>query len=376
MSLNPASWSKRTKVIVSIAILLLTIALVLAGFAWHNHSIKTNCRNQQETFAKQNAQLDDLATKAKETLALVSPSGDASPAAHTDGFLDSDGANDRIGNLKSALAKASELTDLSAPSCVNGKDLRNIRSLTESRTKAFDSLSSANQELSDAIAKFRLDKAASQAKADMDSAKAELDKAIANTDSVLTSVTDSGLLSSNSEAKDLADQLRATKDAEASDKVEVDSYDNALATIERAKAIRDKAAKLTELSNKLSALSNPSATSQSTNTVQASGNWQASAGANTAPSNSAGGSGLGGSSEGGCYCYPGSELTVCGSGPPAPGSLPIGSPACGVHDTYTGPPVWFGYSCPNHPGADRVTYRSTNGWTQDSASADCGAPVS
>ena len=377
MFTNPRHWSKKTRVIACLSALALFVILSAGAFIWHGYAIKRDCNAQSQKINDQSTLLADSLKQAKDILISIDPPKDGQLLAHSEGFKDSKNGAELIKKLNDSIEQASKVKSSDVDyTCTNSAQLNAIKTETSKRDHILESLDQNLKSLESDLDSFRLDKASKQATSDMQKAKSELENAIKSADEALKAGDDSGLLDSNAEAKAIYDELKTLRQANSSDEVKVDTYDNAVSSIKRAKDINDRAAKLTELSHKLSGALNPGPPSQQNPATYYNAG-------STDNNDLASGQGAvtGGDSSyiptGGCVYGIGENegFTQCGSlvdpnNPPPgySGTRPAPKP-------YTGPPMWTYFRCPNEPGIDNMIYRSTNGWTQESASAHCGAPV-
>lgn len=372
MSTNPRHWSKKTRVIACLSALAIIVVLSAGAFIWHGYAIKRDCKDQSQKINDQSTRLTNSLEQAKDTLASIDPPKDGQLLAHSEGFKDSDNGAELVKKLSDSIEQASKIKSSDVHStCTNSAQLKAIKTETSKRDQILESLDQNFKSLKSDLDSFRLDKASKQATSDMQQAKSDLENAIKSAEETLKAGDDSGLLDSNAEAKAIYDELKTLRQANSSDEVKIDTYDNAVSSIKRAKDISDRVAKLTELSQKLSDALNPAPPSQQ-NPVSY---------ANADSSAVSGDGGGGGDSSytptGGCVYGIGENegLTQCGSFVDPNNPPPGYSATRPAPKPYTGPPMWTYFRCPNEPGIDTMIYRSTSGWTQESASAHCGAPV-
>lgn len=349
-------WSTRKKVIAAVVAVLLVVGVAGGTLVWSSHQTKKKCAQQTELFTAQASQFDTAIADAKAALELADK-----PAPHADGYADSDEGKAQIEQLNKAVDKAEKSkADSSKPGCATRSELKTITGLTGERGKTIDELDSSAAQFNESLGKWRLGKASEQAKAGMDKAKSGLEQARKDADAQLSAVDGDGSLGANEAVKVAYDELKKAKDAlaEPSFEVKAESYDEATATIKQADELNKKIA---GLNAKSKALADAIASSRAPQTqpAQNQGGTGASQGWNggAAATNQSYG---GGASESNPNLQSGFGSTK--HWPSAPSK-----PADG--------PLWIGQSCPNHPGADSVTYRASKGWDQASASADCGKPV-
>ena len=347
-------WSTHKKVIAAVVALVIVAGLVAGGLAWSSHQTKKKCAQQSELFTTQASEFDKAIGDAKAALELATK-----PAPHADGYADSDEGKAQIEQLNKAVDKAEKSkADSSKPGCATRSELKAITGLTSERGKTIDELNSSAEQFNESLGKWRLNKASEQAKAGMDKAKTDIEQARKDADAQIAAVDADGSLGANGAVKAAYDELKKAKEAlaEPSFEVKAENYDEATATIKQAdelsKKIADLNAKTKALADAIAAAKAPAQAQQrQANVGQSSSGWSYG----------------GGAAQSGGYQSGGGSQDLSGYGrndwstvPPAPSG---------------NGPLWIGQLCPNHPGADSVTYRASKGWDQASASADCGKPV-
>ncbi|EPD32944.1 hypothetical protein HMPREF9306_01252 [Propionimicrobium lymphophilum ACS-093-V-SCH5] len=350
-------WPARKKIIAAVIAVLLVAGVAGGTLAWSSHQTKKNCAKQTELFGLQNDKLDKAIADAKAALELATK-----PAPYADGYALSDEGKAQIEQLNKAVDKAEKSkADSSKPGCATRSELKAITGLTGDRGKTIDGLNSSVEQFSESLGKWRLGKASEQAKAGMDKAKTDIEQARKDADGQIAAVDEDSSLSVNGQVKAAYDELKKAKEslAEPSFEVKAENYDEAAATIKNAdelnKKIADLNAKTRALADAIAAARAPQ-TQPAQNQVgtRSSQGWNGGA---AATNQSYGG----GASESNPNLQSGFGSTRNW------GSSAPNKPADG--------PLWIGQLCPNHPGADSVTYRASKGWDQASASADCGKPV-
>lgn len=276
--LNPATWTRRTRLIAGGAALALVLAGTGTGFAYHQYAIDRDCQVQTELFGSQKTELTKAVKDAKAALALVE--GDKA-AAHTTGFTEwnrdivpttesidqsadtaqsdapqsaeaaqsSASASASIdgktltADLKKAIDSAKKRTKDAAPKqCSTGDDLNAIEALTSSRQADLDALTAQTKAFTAAVDDYRLKTAATKAASSMDTAKADLAAAQKAATDQLAVVDADTALSSETEIKSRYDALKKTENDShsVSTTVTVSTYDEAVASIEKAKAVAAK----------------------------------------------------------------------------------------------------------------------------------------
>ena len=353
-------WPARKKIIAAVIAVLLVAGVAGGTLAWSSHQTKKNCAKQTELFGLQNDKLDKAIADAKAALELATK-----PAPHADGYAESDEGKAQIEQLNKAVDKAEKSkADSSKPGCATRSELKAITGLTGDRGKTIDGLNSSVEQFNESLGKWRLGKASEQAKAGMDKAKSGLEQARKDADAQLSAVDADGSLGANGAVKAAYDELKKAKEALANPDFEVKAgtYDEAEAAIKKAdelnKKISDLNAKTKALADAIDGAKAP-AQAQPSQPESAGGAGQTWAGG--ASSSAANQSYSGGASAPDPNLQSGFGSTQ-NWGSSTPNKQSTGN-------------VWIGQGCPNHPGADFITYRESNGWNEASAAANCGAPV-
>ncbi|MDK7734550.1 hypothetical protein QP568_09670 [Propionimicrobium lymphophilum] len=351
-------WPTRKKVIAAVVALVVVAGLVAGGLAWSGHQTKKKCASQVELLATQDSQLDKAIADAKAALKLADE-----PAPHADGYAESDEGKAQIEQVNKAVDKAEKSkADSSKPGCVTRSELKKITELTGERGKTLDGLNKSVEGFKTSLDKWRLGKASEQAKTGVDKAKADIEQARKDADAQIAVVDGDSSLSANGQVKAAYDELKKAKEALANPDFEVKAgtYDEAAASVKKADELNKKIA---DLNAKTRALADAIAAAKAPAQAQPAQQSQANAG----QTGNGGWSYSGGAAQSGVYQGGGDSQDLSGytkhdwnTVPPAPSG---------------NGPMWIGQRCPNHPGADSVTYRASNGWDQASATADCGGPV-
>ena len=247
---DPNDKSKRNKIIVIIiAIIALMCALMgITAAILHPHSQveqAATCQNQQQTFADKQAQLDQTIQDAKDALASVDASlepGEGTRLMHTDGFPLSAEGQKAIADLDKATDKAKKFkNDNTAPQCPGEQDYASI-------DEAIKTLKGQTQSFIATRDAYRLSKATDEANDLMESSKSDLATAQKNASEQLAIVETDPKMQSNSTVKAAYDTLKAVTNEShtLSTTVTVTSYDEAVASIEKANAVEQKATDVTE----------------------------------------------------------------------------------------------------------------------------------
>ena len=249
--LNPATWSKKTKIIAAGAALALVLAGVGGGFAYNQYAIARDCTVQSELFADQKADLDKAVKDARAALDTVmapEKSGEEDKRlAHTDDFeLSADGQK-AINALGKTINAVTAHDDDTAPQCQSRDDLTALTALTDARAADLEALKAQTKTFTETVDKYRLDKAAEEAKTSMDKAKSDLAAAQKGATDQLAVVDGDTALQGDTTVKAAYDALKQTEadSHSASTTVTVTTYDEAVASIEKAKTVEQKAAEVT-----------------------------------------------------------------------------------------------------------------------------------
>ena len=314
---NPKLWSKRKKIIAAVVAIVLTLAGITTGVVVSHVQHQKECQARQVTFTEKKTQLDQAISKAHEALATVDESvkeGEGSRLAHTDGFSAADEGKAATAALNDAITKAEDAKKAEANKdgaqvkCLDKQDVTDA----EAALKAVE-----DQTLSFTTARdaYRLKKATDEANAKMGAAKSNLAQAQKDADEQIKIVDEDSQMASDGNVKAAYDALKNVNNEShsISTTVTADSYDEAVASIEKAKAADQKA---TDVKNAQEALKNAIASYQSAKAAQAAASQRpssnsgsqsrpystgggSSSGSTGGSSSSNGGSSSGGSSSGG-----------------------------------------------------------------------------
>lgn len=250
--LNPATWSKKTKIIAAGAALALVLAGVGGGgFAYNQYAVARDCTVQSELFADQKADLDKAVKDARAALDTVmthEKSGEEDKRlAHTDDFeLSADGQK-AINALGKTINAVTAHDDDTAPQCQSRDDLTALTALTDARAADLEALKAQTKTFTETVDKYRLDKATEEAKTSMDKAKSDLAAAQKGATDQLAVVDGDTSLQGDTTVKAAYDALKQTEadSHSASTTVTTGTYDEAVASIEKAKTVEQKAAEVT-----------------------------------------------------------------------------------------------------------------------------------
>ena len=314
---NPKLWSKRKKIIAAVVAIVLTLAGITTGVVVSHVQHQKECQARQVTFTEKKTQLDQAISKAHEALATVDESvkeGEGSRLAHTDGFSAADEGKAAINTLTDAIHKAQDAKKAEADKdgaqvkCLSQQDVTDAEAAlkaVEDQTQSFITARDA----------YRLKKATDEANSKMDTAKSNLAQAQKDADEQIKIVDGDSQMASDGNVKAAYDALKNVNNEShsISTTVTADSYDEAVASIEKAKAADQKA---TDVKNAQEALKNAIASYQSAKAAQAAASQRpssnsgsqsrpystgggSSSGSTGGSSSSNGGSSSGGSSSGG-----------------------------------------------------------------------------
>lgn len=251
--IDPRTWSTRNKIIaVVIAIVLALTGITAAVISSHSGDAK-NCASYQEILTGKTAQLDQAIQDAKDALATVDASlkpGEGTRLAHTDGFpLSSEGqaAINDLSKAVDAAKKAKEAEDAKANDPANSKKKCSDKQDTTSIDAAIKAIKDQTQSFIDVRDAYRLTKATDEANELMDTAKSNLATAQQSAAEQIAAVEADPNMESDASAKAAYDTLKAveTESHTLSTTVTVTTYDEAVASIEKAKTIEQKAADVT-----------------------------------------------------------------------------------------------------------------------------------
>lgn len=254
---NPKHWTKKTKLIAACAGLALVLAGVGGGVAYHQYTIARDCKTQSQLFTDQKADLDKTVKAAYDALHSVDASlkvGEGDRLAHTDGFPTSTEGQEAINTLNKALNKAEKHSKDTAPKqCSGGTTLASFKALTDARRTDLDALKAQTKAFTDARDKARLAKASEEANTAMDTAKTDLAAAQKDATDQLAVVDGDTGLQGDATVKAAYDALKAVEadSHSVSTTVTVSTYDEAVASIDKAKKVAAKTGEITAASQAL-----------------------------------------------------------------------------------------------------------------------------
>lgn len=267
---NPKLWSKRKKIIAAIVAAVLVIAGITTDVVVSRVQHQKECQARQVTFTEKLSQLDQSIGKAHEALATVDESvkeGEGSRLAHTDGFSAADEGKAAINTLTDAIHKAEDAKKAEAD-----KDGAQVKCLSQQDVTdaeaALKAVEDQTQSFTNARDAYRLTKATDEANSTMDAAKSNLTQAQQGADEQIKIVDEDSQMASDGNVKAAYDALKNVNNEShtLSTTVTATSYDEAVASIEKAKTVDQKA---TDVKNTQEALKNAIASYQSAKAAQA-----------------------------------------------------------------------------------------------------------
>ena len=256
-NLDPRTWSKRNKIIAaitaSVAVILAIAGIGIAVFGSQSHNAK-DCTSYQQILTDKTAELDQAIQEAKDALKTVDASlkpGEGTRLAHTDGFPLSSEGQSAINDLSKAISaakSAKEAEDAKVnDAAANGKKQCSDKQDTTSIDAAIKAIKDQTQSFIDVRDAYRLTKATDEANALMDEAKSNLASAQQSAAEQIAAVEADPNMESDASVKAAYDTLKAveTESHTLSTTVTVTTYDEAVASIEKAKTVEQKAAEVT-----------------------------------------------------------------------------------------------------------------------------------
>lgn len=257
-NLDPRTWSKRNKIIAaiaaSVAVILAIAGIGIAVFGSQSHNAK-DCTSYQQILTDKTAQLDQAIQDANDALKTVDASlkpGEGTRLAHTDGFpLSSEGqsAINDLGKAISAAKSAKEAEDakVNADATDSKKSKCSGEPDTTSVDAAIKAIKDQTQSFIDVRDAYRLTKATDEANELMDTAKSNLASAQQSAAEQIAAVEADPNMESDASVKAAYDALKAveTESHTLSTTVTTGTYDEAVASIEKAKTIEQKASEVT-----------------------------------------------------------------------------------------------------------------------------------
>ena len=259
-SLDPRTWSKRNKIIAaiaaSVAVILAIAGIGIAVFGSQSHNAK-NCTSYQQILTDKTAQLDQAIQDANDALKTVDASlkpGEGTRLAHTDGFPLSSEGQTAINDLSKAISaakSAKEAEDAKATDAATDNNSKKKQCAKEPDTTSVDAAIKAIKDQTQSFVSvrdaYRLTKATDEANELMDTAKSNLASAQQSAAEQIAAVEADPNMESDASVKAAYDALKAveTESHTLSTTVTVTTYDEAVASIEKAKTIEQKASEVT-----------------------------------------------------------------------------------------------------------------------------------
>ena len=243
---NPKLWSKKNKIIAAIVAAVLVLASIAGAVVTSRIQHQKECQARSVAFADKLTQLDQSTAKAHDALATVDESvkeGEGARLAHTEGFTLAPEGQSATAELNDAIAKADETKTSEAAKahaeegkCLSQQDVTDA----EAAVKAVDDKTQSFVNARDA---YRLTKATDEANSTMDAAKSNLAEAQKNADEQIKAVDDDSQMASDGNVKGAYDALKNVNNEShsLSTTVTISSYDEAVASIAKAKEVDQKA---------------------------------------------------------------------------------------------------------------------------------------
>lgn len=243
---NPKLWSKKNKIIAAIVAAVLVLASIAGAVITSRIQHQKECQARSVAFADKLTQLDQSTAKAHDALATVDESvkvGEGARLAHTEGFTLAPEGQSATAELNDAIAKADETKTSEAAKesaeegkCLSQQDVTDA----EAAVKAVDDKTQSFVNARDA---YRLTKATDEANSTMDAAKSNLAEAQKNADEQIKAVDDDSQMASDGNVKGAYDALKNVNNEShsLSTTVTTSSYDEAVASIAKAKEVDQKA---------------------------------------------------------------------------------------------------------------------------------------
>ncbi len=271
INLRVKTWPRKTKLIAATSALTLVLAGTGGGLAYHAYAIDQGCETQTALFTTQKVELTKAVQDAEVAIALVE--GDE-PAAFAAGFTESTPTHADASqsadtsqsasalvdgktvteNLKGVVKKAETQRDSAAPrTCATRDDLATIKTLTTARQADLDALKAQTAAFTQTVDQYRLAKASEEANTSMDTAKSDLAAAQKDATDQLAVVDGDTGLQGDATVKAAYDALKAVEadSHSVSTTVTVSTYDEAVASIDKAKTVAAKTGEITAASQAL-----------------------------------------------------------------------------------------------------------------------------
>ena len=253
-NIDPRTWSTRNKIIAATITVILTLTgITVAVLGSHSNNAK-DCAAYQEILTGKTSQLDQAIQDANDALKTVDASlktGEGTRLAHTGDFPLSSEGQAAINDLSKAVdtaKKAKEAEDAKVNAAATDKKNKcSGEPDTTSVDAAIKAIKDQTQSFITTRDAYRLTKATDEANALMDEAKSKLASAQQSATEQIAAVDADPSMGSDATVKAAYDALKAveTESHTLSTTVTVTTYDEAVASIEKAKAVEQKAAEVT-----------------------------------------------------------------------------------------------------------------------------------
>ena len=244
---NPKLWPKRNKIIAAVVAVVLALAGITTGVVVAHAQYQKDCQSRLVAFNDKMTQLDQSVSKAHDALATVDEAvkeGEGSRLPHTQGFTLAPEGQSATADLNDAISKAeeaktSEAAKVSADQaskCLSQQDVTDA----EAAVKAVDDKTQSFVNARDA---YRLAKATDEANSTMDAAKSNLAQAQQDAAQQIGIVDADSQMQSDGNIKGAYDALKSVEGEShtLSTTVTTSSYDEAVASIAKAKDVDQKA---------------------------------------------------------------------------------------------------------------------------------------
>ena len=253
-NIDPRTWSTRNKIIAATITVILTLTgITVAVLGSHSNNAK-DCAAYQEILTGKTSQLDQAIQDANDALKTVDASlktGEGTRLAHTGDFPLSSEGQAAINDLSKAVdtaKKAKEAEDAKVNAAATDKKNKcSGEPDTTSVDAAIKAIKDQTQSFITTRDAYRLTKATDEANALRDEAKSKLASAQQSATEQIAAVDADPSMGSDATVKAAYDALKAgeTESHTLSTTVTVTTYDEAVASIEKAKAVEQKAAEVT-----------------------------------------------------------------------------------------------------------------------------------
>lgn len=243
---NPKLWSKKNKIIAAIVAAVLVLASIAGAVITSRIQHQKECQARSVAFADKLTQLDQSTAKAHDALATVDESVkevEGARLAHTQGFTLAPEGQSATAELNDAITKADETKTSEAAKahaeegkCLSQQDVTDA----EAAVKAVDDKTQSFVNTRDA---YRLTKATDEANSTMDAAKSNLAQAQKDAADQIGAVDADSQMASDGGVKGAYDALKSVEGEShsLSTTVTTSSYDEAVASIAKAKEVDQKA---------------------------------------------------------------------------------------------------------------------------------------